>query len=291
MTTGPLRPRPEVDPPTRRRSAARSCWPSRRPSRSAIRRASAAHLRRGRRRPDRRRDGRRDRRAGAQGAPRRLPPHRPVAARILLVEATPRLLAAFPLRWRRRAQRKLDALGVEVRARRPVEHVDAEGVRIAGERIPAQTVIWAAGVQASPAGAWLGAETDRAGRVVVQPDLSVGGHPEVFVVGDTAATKQDGKPLPGIAPWRCRRASTRASVIEARVPASRPSPSATSTRAIWRPSGGATPSAVSGCLQFHGFAAASGPAVHILYLIDFRNRLLVITQWAWAYLTINVARG
>jgi NADH dehydrogenase len=213
----------------------------------------------------------------------------PASARIILVEATPRLLAAFPLSLAKAAQRTLTRMGVTVRLNAPVEHVDAEGVRIAGEDVPAQTVIWAAGVQASPAGAWLGAETDRAGRVIVRPDLTVEGHPEVFVVGDTAAAKQEGKPLPGVAPVAMQEGVYAARVIEARV-TGRPAPKpfhyfdkgylATVGRAyaigrIWR-------------LNFTGpLGWLIWAGVHILYLIDFRNRLLVITQWAWAYVTFR----
>ncbi len=213
----------------------------------------------------------------------------PASARIILVEATPRLLAAFPLSLAKAAQRTLTRMGVTVRLNTPVEHVDAEGVRIAGEDVPAQTVIWAAGVEASPAGRWLGTETDRAGRVVVRADLSIAGHPEVFVIGDTAATKQDGKLLPGVAPVAMQEGVYAARVIETRV-TGQPTPKpfqyvdkgylATVGRAyaigrIWR-------------LNFTGLLGwLIWAGVHILYLIDFRNRLLVITQWAWAYVTFR----
>ena len=122
-------------------------------------------------------------------------------ARIILVEAMPRLLNAFPESLSAKATRKLERLGVEVRSDQAVEAVDAKSVVIAGERIEAGTVIWAAGVRASPAGKWLGAEMDRAGRVIVNDDLSLPDHPEIFVIGDTAsAPSEHGKPLPGVAP-------------------------------------------------------------------------------------------
>ncbi|MBX6321883.1 MAG: NAD(P)/FAD-dependent oxidoreductase, partial [Rhodospirillaceae bacterium] len=124
----------------------------------------------------------------------------PRAARILLVEMGPRVLAAFPPRLSAVAQRDLEGLGVEVLLGRAVERVDAEGVVAAGTRIAARTVLWAAGVQASGAGRWLGAETDRAGRVRVGPDLALPGDPAVFVIGDTATVVQpDGAPVPGVA--------------------------------------------------------------------------------------------
>ncbi len=213
----------------------------------------------------------------------------PASARILLVEATSRLLAAFPLSLAKAAQRKLTRMGVTVRLNAAVEQVDAEGVRIAGEDVPAETVIWAAGVQASPAGKWIGATTDRAGRVVVGGDLTVEGHREIFVLGDTAAAQQGGKLLPGVAPVAMQEGIYAARVIQARV-AGQPAPKpfhyfdkgylATVGRAyaigrIWRLS-------ITGLL---GWLLWAG--VHILYLIDFRNRLLVITQWTWAYVTFR----
>src|SRR4051812_7731251 len=125
----------------------------------------------------------------------------PRSARIILVEAASRLLTAFDPPLSEAAKQSLEQLGVEVRLGAPVTVLDAEGVSISKDRIEARTVVWAAGVMASPAGAWLSARTDRAGRVQVTPDLSVPGHPDIFVIGDTAmAANADGKPLPGVAP-------------------------------------------------------------------------------------------
>src|SRR5947209_2273814 len=124
----------------------------------------------------------------------------PNLAHIILVEALPRILPAFPERLAKKAQATLTRIGVEVRTNAPVEGIDKDGVVIAGERLNAKTIIWTAGVAASPAGTWLGAETDRAGRVVVNPDLSVTDHPNIFVIGDTSSARQNGKPLPGVAP-------------------------------------------------------------------------------------------
>src|SRR2546421_3633052 len=122
----------------------------------------------------------------------------PREARIVLVEALPRILPAFDERLANKARKALTRLGIEVRTSSPVEAIDSEGVVVAGERIPAKTVIWTAGVAASPAGQWLGAETDRAGRVKVGSDVTVPDHPNIFVLGVTASSNQFGKPLPGV---------------------------------------------------------------------------------------------
>ncbi len=124
---------------------------------------------------------------------RSIDPHQ---ARVVLVEALPRILAAFPEDLAQKAHKALTRLGIEVRTNAPVEAIDSEGVVIAGERLAAKTVIWTAGVAASPAGERLGAETDRAGRVKVGTDVTVPGHPNIFVIGDTANFIEDGKPLP-----------------------------------------------------------------------------------------------
>jgi NADH:ubiquinone reductase (H+-translocating) len=211
----------------------------------------------------------------------------PAEARILLVEATPRLLAAFPERLAEAARRKLERMGVTVRLGGAVERVDAAGVRIGAEEVAARTVIWAAGVRASPAGRWIGAATDRAGHVPVGPDLTVAGHPEIFVLGDTASARQNEEALPGLASVALQEGAYAAKVIQARV-AGRPAPGpfhyfdkgslATVGRAyaigqIWR----------IGFTGLVGWLIWAG--VHIMYLIGFRNRLLVMFQWAWAYLT------
>src|SRR5215470_5744972 len=127
---------------------------------------------------------------------RRIDPQR---ARIILAEATPRILANFPEELSRKARARLESVGVEVRAGKPVTAIDESFVVIGDERIPCRTVIWTAGVTPSPAGKWLNAPADKAGRVRVEKDCSVPGHPEVFVIGDTASLDQDGKPLPGVA--------------------------------------------------------------------------------------------
>src|SRR4029077_20020103 len=171
------------------------------------------------------------------------------SARIMLVDMAPRVLPTFSEDLSTAAKERLQELGVDVRLGHSVDRIDADGIIVAGERIFSKTVIWTAGVAPSPAGKWLNLDTDRAGRVRVQPDLSVPGHPEIFVVGDTASLDQNGKPLPGVAQvalqqGRCARVrgrgrSSRAAMRGARsLAASRGSrrrlPSAIRTRAAWR---------------------------------------------------------
>src|ERR1700746_2314186 len=123
----------------------------------------------------------------------------PASARIVLVDMAPRVLGLFSEDLSKAAKQQLDKLGVEVRLGHSVDQIDADGILIAGERIASKTVIWTAGVAPSPAGKWLNVETDRAGRVRVQDDLTVPGYPDIYVIGDTASLQQDGMPLPGVA--------------------------------------------------------------------------------------------
>ena len=123
----------------------------------------------------------------------------PASARIVLFDAAPRVLGTFSEKLSAAATKRLESLGVEVRLGHAVDQIDADGVIVEGERICSKTVIWTAGVTPSAAGKWLKAPTDRAGRVRIQNDLSVAGHPEIFVIGDTASLDQDGRPLPGVA--------------------------------------------------------------------------------------------
>jgi len=208
-------------------------------------------------------------------------------ARILLVEAAPRLLATFPESLARKARRELERDGVEVQTGAAVEGVDADGVLIAGKRVSARTVIWAAGVKASSAGKWLGAEADRAGRVRVEPDLSVPGHPEIFVIGDTASLTEDGKLLPGVAPVAMQEGRYVARLIRRRLVGARnKKPFHYRDKGNLATVGRAFAIADLGFIKLSGFTAwVTWLVVHIFYLIGFRNRLLVMIQWAWAYLT------
>jgi len=209
------------------------------------------------------------------------------ATRIVLVEAASRILLAFPESLANKAERALTRLGVEVRTNSPVEAIDSEGVVIAGNRLPARTVIWTAGVAASRAGQWLGAEVDRAGRVKVLSGLSLPGQPNVFVIGDTSSLSQKGKPLPGVAPVALQEGRYVAQVIAQRVAGKKGGPpfhyhSHGNLATVGR----SFAVVESGPLHLTGFLAwVMWLVVHIFYLIGFRNRLLVMFQWAWEYLT------
>src|SRR5215469_89641 len=141
----------------------------------------------------------------------------PASARIVLVDIAPRVLGSFPERLSESAQQRLENLGVEVRLGHGVDQIDAGGVVLAGERIASKTVIWTAGVAPSPAGKWLEVETDRAGRVRIQKDLTVPGYSEVLVVGDTAAFEQDGKTLPGVAQVAIQQGRYAGKLIQDRI--------------------------------------------------------------------------
>lgn len=211
----------------------------------------------------------------------------PTSARILLVEAGAHLVAGFPGSLPDDAKRALERLGVEVHVGERVEDVDGEGVVVTGRRISTRTVIWAAGVAASPAGRWLGAATDRAGRVAVLPDLSVPGHPNVFVIGDTASMSQDGKPLPGVAPVAMQQGRYVGRLLLDRL-AGRPDPAPFRYRdkGSLATVGRAFAIAAFGRVRLRGLVAwVAWLVVHIYYLIGFENRMLVFLQWAWAYLT------
>src|SRR5712664_2415179 len=141
----------------------------------------------------------------------------PTTARIVLVDMAPKVLGPFSENLSKAAKQRLETLGVEVRLGHSVDQIDADGVVVGGERIPSKTVIWTAGVAPSPAGKWLNAETDRAGRVRVQKDLTVFEHPEIFVVGDTASLDQNGKPLAGVAQVAIQQGRYAGKVIHSRV--------------------------------------------------------------------------
>ncbi len=211
----------------------------------------------------------------------------PRDARVVLVEGNERVLMQFPPALSAKARAQLEALGVEVRTGKPVELVDADGAVIAGERIAAATVIWAAGVAASPAAKWLGAAMDRAGRVKVGPDLTLPGHPEVHVIGDTAhALDAAGKQLPGVAPVAKQQGRYAARAILARL-AGRPVPE---FRYVdW--GNMATIGRKAAVADIRGFHLSGFPAwvlwslAHVWFLVGFRSRILVALNWLWAYLT------
>jgi NADH dehydrogenase len=213
----------------------------------------------------------------------------PRSARIILVEASPRLLTPFDPALSEAAKLALEQLGVQVRLGAPVTAVDAAGVSIGVERIEARTVIWGAGVMASPAGLWLGAATDRAGRVKVAPDLSVPGHPDIFVLGDTAMLDgADGKPLPGVAPVAKQQGAYVAKLLLARQQGKTLPPFRYRDFGSLATIGRKRAIVQMGRFKLAGFIAwVIWCVAHIYFLIGFRNRLIVATNWMWNYLTFQ----
>jgi NADH dehydrogenase len=215
---------------------------------------------------------------------------KPDAARIVLVEAGPDVLPAFPPDLRGFARRALERLGVEVRTGKPVTNVDAQTVQVGEERIEAATVLWAAGVAAAGVGRTLGAPVDRAGRVLVQPDLTIPGHPEVFVVGDLAAVVQDGRPLPGVAPLAIQEGQYAARTIDGDLRGRARAPFRYRNFGDMATIGRAAAVADFGSFRLTGWMAwVAWLFVHILKLTGFRNRLVVLLQWAWAYFSYQRA--
>jgi len=211
---------------------------------------------------------------------------RPRQACIHLVEAGPRVLSAMPETLSAIARRKLERMGVEVHTGSAVTAIDAVGVRMGEQHIPARTVLWAAGVAASPLGAQLGGERDKAGRVKVTADLSLPGHPEVFVIGDLAWVEQRGQRVPGMAPAAKQMGTCVAHAIRNRIAgrAARPF--------RYRDYGSLASISRSSAvvdlrgLKFSGFAGwLFWLFAHIFFLIGFRNRLAVMWNWAWSYMT------
>jgi NADH dehydrogenase len=177
-----------------------------------------------------------------------------------------------------------------VRTGTPVTACDEDGVQLGEERIPSRCIVWGAGVAASPAAKWLDAERDRAGRVMVEPDLTLPGHPEIFVIGDTAhALDAEGKPLPGVAPVAKQQGKYVAKLIQTRL-ADRPSPGPFRYRNLGNMATIGRRAAVAdfGWLRVNGrFAWLLWGLVHIYFLIGFRNRVAVLLDWLWAYLTFQ----
>jgi NADH:ubiquinone reductase (H+-translocating) len=214
----------------------------------------------------------------------------PRKSRIVLIEAGPRLLPTFSTSLSDYAARSLRHMGVEVELNRKVIGCDARGVSLDGGRIEAATVVWAAGVVASPAATWVGAEHDRAGRIKVSADLSIPGRPEIFAVGDTAAvTDRQGRPVPGIAPAAKQMGRYVGNVIAARVQ-ERAAPPPFAYRHLGDLATIGRKSAVVklGPLQLTGFAGwLFWSAVHIYFLIGLRNRFVVALNWLWSYVTFQ----
>jgi NADH:ubiquinone reductase (H+-translocating) len=211
----------------------------------------------------------------------------PTQARIVLLEGGPRILATFPDPLPERARETLTHMGVEVRTGAMVTRVTPDAVWIGGEQIRARTVLWAAGVAASPLTRSLGVPLDRAGHVQVAPDLSIPGHPEAFAIGDMATLDDEhGRPLPGLAPVAIQQGRAVAANVLHRLAGEPTQPFRYWDKGTMATIGRAAAVAVIGPLRLTGLLAwLTWLFVHIMFLIGFRNRLLVLFQWAWAYVT------
>jgi NADH dehydrogenase/putative oxidoreductase len=215
----------------------------------------------------------------------------PASARILLVQAGPRVLPQFHERLSAFARISLEALGVEVHTDSRVELIDGDGVVVNGERIAAGTVLWAAGVVASPASAWLGVEADPVRRVKVGPDLSVPGLPDIFAIGDTALSfGWKGQPVPGLAPAAKQGGAYVASVVRARLRGRKPPPPFR-----YRHQGSLATIGRRSAVADFGWVKVTGAtawwlwgAVHVFFLVGVRNRLSVMLGWVWSYFTFDV---
>jgi NADH dehydrogenase len=213
---------------------------------------------------------------------------RPESARIVLLEAGPHLLPAFPDSLRHAARVSLEKLGVEVRTGAAVTAVDDDGVTAGSERIAAQTILWAAGVAASPLGASLGVPLDRAGRVVVEPTLAVPGHPEIFVAGDLCSFQQDGRPLPGVAQVAKQQGAHAARNVLHAIRHQPLEPFRYRNFGNVATIGRGSAVVDIGPVRASGwFAWVFWLLLHIFWLIGFRNRFVVLSEWAWAYLTFQ----
>jgi NADH dehydrogenase len=211
----------------------------------------------------------------------------PNMSRIILVEGGGRVLGAYPESLSEKARRQLVRMGVEVRTSARVTSVDEEGIMIGSERLPARTVLWAAGVMASPLGASLGVPTDRAGRVRVERTLAIPGREDVFVIGDLAALEQDGHPVPGVSPAAIQEGRHAAANIQRALRGEALAPFRYLDKGSFAVIGRGA--AVG---QLFGRVRLSGPVawlawlfIHIAYLIGYRSRALVLIQWAYSYLT------
>jgi len=210
----------------------------------------------------------------------------PGQSRVILAEAGPRILTSFPESLSEAARRQLAGLGVEVLTGKAISAIDAEGVLLGEQRLAARTVLWAAGVAASPLGRTLGVPLDRAGRVPVQADLSVAGHPEIFVAGDLATVMQGDRPVPGVAPAAKQMGKHVARCVRARL-------AGRSTRKFRYADYGnlATIGRMAAIVDVRGLRISGVVAwwfwlaAHVFFLIGFRNRLVVLINWGWSYWT------
>ncbi len=210
------------------------------------------------------------------------------SARVILIEASPMVLGAYPSDLSDAARRQLEKLGVTVWTGVEVTGIDADGVTIGQERIHARTVLWAAGVAASPLAKSLGAPLDRAGRVAVEADLTIPGRDDVYVIGDLARVEQDGKLVPGVAPAAMQEGQHAALNIIRSLRGQERLIFRYTDKGMLATIGRGAAVAQIGRFRAHGFVAwVLWLFVHILFLIGFRNRLIVMIQWAWSYVTFD----
>lgn len=212
----------------------------------------------------------------------------PAQARVILLEGSPRVLPAYVEPLSEEARRQLEGMGVEVRTGQVATAIDAHGVCVGAERIEARTVLWAAGVAASPLARSLGAPLDRAGRVHVEPDLTLPGRDDVYVIGDLASLVQDGKPVPGVAPAAMQEAEHAVRNIRRSLQGQPRLPFRYRDKGSLATIGRAAAVADFGRIKLSGGVAwLSWLFIHIFFLIGFRNRFVVLFLWAWSYITYD----
>jgi NADH dehydrogenase len=210
----------------------------------------------------------------------------PRETRVILLEAGPRILSAFPEDLSRHAVEQLQELGVEVRTGAMVTSIDDDGVHLGAERIETSTVVWAAGVSVTPLARSLGTPLDRQGRAIVGADLTIPGHPEVFAIGDMAHFEQDGKPVPGLSPVAMQQARSAARAIKATLAGQPRKRFRYVDKGTMATIGRSRAVAEAKGIHLHGFIAwLAWLFVHIWYLIGFRNRVIVMFEWLWSYVT------
>jgi NADH dehydrogenase len=212
----------------------------------------------------------------------------PASTRVILIDAGDRVLAAYPPDLSQRTRELLEKRGVEVVTNALVTAIDENGLVAGGKRIEAGTIFWAAGVAPSPLGRMLGGPVDRAGRVLVEPDLTVPGHPEIFVLGDLAAMRSDGEWVPGVAQGAIQSGHHAARMVIRRLEGKPTTPFRYKDLGIMATIGRRAAVAVVGKRHFSGLIAwILWLSIHIVWLIGFRNRIVVLVEWAWAYLTFH----
>jgi NADH:ubiquinone reductase (H+-translocating) len=212
----------------------------------------------------------------------------PAQARVILLEGSPRVLASYVPELSEKARQQLERLGVDVRLEKRVTGIDAESVQIGEERIATRTVLWAAGVMGSGFGRALGVPLDRAGRIVVDSDLTVAGHSNVFAIGDGACVMQDGAPVPGVAPAAVQEARHTANNILRAISGKPYLPFRYHDKGSLATVGRTAAVADFGALKLSGLLAwLAWLALHLMFLVGFRNRVIVLFQWLWSFISYD----